>query len=204
MKKTIIITFLLLQSTALFAQNFYYVDKVTGIRERLFWLVTPLGTDGRYMTDKNYQQPAMSPNIKYKGDPIKQKITLITLPNKQKANLTQKNNAITLTFSDGNQKIFKEATHWVDTTNKPVVDYISQYNGSEKDGYSYTFCIRAFGNKTEVKMVMLESDNINNKYVLTIPNKKGKYTLEQLNIESILYFQLTSPNGKAQLFKVEY
>ncbi len=199
------------------AQQYYYIDKTTGIREKLVWIPTPLGTDARLLIDsKIYKEDDFLDLITVIDEPheskFKKKGYKIVLPDKQKAVLSEIiGNKIQLTFTNGKTKTYENAEHWVDFSKRPVCDYISvktiypnpkDYNGIK------TLFLRAFGNKIEVKLTILESKNANGPYterfVCTIPNKEGKYIIQEMEIKDVRYYRLTSPDGTTQDFKMDW
>ena len=104
MKKAFFVFILLIQVSILQAQNYYYINPKTGIRERLFWMPTPLGTDGRYITDNDSGEPKL---LKIMGDPLKQKTVSIILPSNEKAILSNKGTDIQLKFASGKTRIYE-------------------------------------------------------------------------------------------------
>ncbi len=76
------------------AQNYYYIDKTTGVREKLVWIPTPLGTDARLLIDsKIYKEDDLLDVITVIDEPYKSKFKgkgfEIVLPDKQKAVLRE-------------------------------------------------------------------------------------------------------------------
>ena len=114
------------------AQQYYYIDKTTGIREKLVWIPTPLGTDARLQIDSEiYKENSGLGVIRVIDEPISPKSKgkkgfRIILPDKQKVVLSEIiGNKIQLKFANGKTKIYKNAEHWVDFSKRPLCDYIS-------------------------------------------------------------------------------
>jgi hypothetical protein len=203
MKKLFFLIIFLLQISFTIAQNYYYINPKTGIRERLIWIPTPLGTDARYITDNDSGEPK---NLKVIGDPLKQKTVSIVLPTKETAVLTSKGSDIQLKFSSGKTRIYENKSYWVDFSKKPITDYISiKYAWNKVSNQTdIRMFFRGLGNKEEVEMNILEKDEEKNKYTVIIPNKEGKYKIEEIEIEYERYWKLTTPDGKTQNFKGEF
>ncbi len=199
------------------AQNYYYIDKITGVREKLIWIPTPLGTDARLQIDsKIYKENEILDAITVIDEPLNSKFKgkgyRIVLPDKQKAVLSEiAGSKIQLKFANGKIKIYENAEHWVDFGKRPVCDYIAVKttypNPKDYNGIKTVF-LRAFGNKTEVKLTVLENTNTagayKEKFVCTVPNKEGKYIIQEMEIEYVRYYRLTSPDGTTQDFKMDY
>jgi len=204
MKKLFLSWAIFLQISVLYAQNYYYIQPKTGIRERLIWVPTPLGTDARYLTDNESGEPK---NIKVIGDPLKQKIITIVLPTtNEKATVANKGMDIQLKFTSGKTRIYENRTYWVDEKTKPIVDYIAEkYTWNRVTNQTdVRLFFRGLGNKAEVELIILEKDDDKHKFVVTIPDKEGKYKLEEVQIEYERYWRLTTPEGKTQDFKGEF
>jgi hypothetical protein len=203
MKKLLLLSILFLQISVVVAQNYYYIHPKTGIRERLIWIPTPLGTDARYITDNDSGEPK---NLKIVGDPLKQKIVSVVLPTKETAILSNKGTDIQLKFASGKTRIYQNRNYWVDFSKRPVVDYIAvKYVWNKVNNQTdIRMFFRGLGSIEEVEFTILEKDEDKNKYIVTIPNKEGKYKIEEIEIEYERYWKLTSPDGKTQNFKGEF
>ena len=85
---------------------------------------------------------------------------------------------------------------------KTVYPNPKDYNGVK------TVFLRAFGNKAEVKLTVLENTTVDGaykeKFVCTIPNKEGKYIIQEMEIEYVRHYRLTSPDGTTQDFKMDW
>lgn len=203
MKKLFFLWAIFLQVSVLYAQNYYYIQPKTGIRERLIWVPTPLGTDARYITDSDSGEPK---DIKVMGDPLKQKIITVILPTNEKATVSSKGMDIQLKFVSGKTRLYENRTYWIDEKTKPVVDYIAEKYTWDKvaNQTRVRLFFRGLGSKEEIELNILEKDEDHNKYTVTIPNKEGKYKIEEVKIEYERYWRLTTPEGKTQDFKGEF
>lgn len=181
-------------TTNIFAQNYYYIHPKTGIRERLHWTPTPIGTYATYKTD---YETGEAKKIEYLGDPLKQYATTIFLPNYGKAILTEKGDDIEIKFASGKKRIYKSRQCWVDTTNKPFVDYIAFDRVYQKEE-DIDIYFRGLGLRKEVKCIILAEDKIEGTYQIVIPNMEGIYQI--ISKEDMI---LIHPNGKKQIFIYE-
>lgn len=182
--------------TQVFAQNYYYIHPTTGVRERLHWTPTPIGTYATYKTDRD---TGIAKKVKYLGDPLTQPSTTIFLPNVGKAVLTQKGMDIQLKFPSGKIKIYESRECWIDSTNKSLIDYVSFRYTPESLSDNIEIYFRGLGLKKEVKCVILMADSKEGSYKVAIPNKEGIYLI---HLKEDLIF--THPDGKTQVFIHEY
>jgi hypothetical protein len=180
-------------SFGLFAQStYYYINPETGFSERLHWTPTPIGTYATYKTDNDKGNPK---KIKYLGNPLKQESTVIILPNREKAVLTQVGEHIQLKFKSGKIKVYKNRQCWSDITQPSFSDYIAfEYTNPDDK----TIYFRGLGLKKEVKCIILEEDKTKHIYKIAIPNMEGIYEIHTKEAITLKY-----PSGKIQVFEYE-
>lgn len=200
LSSTLIFLFILLFNNSK-AQTGYWLNPDTGLREIIFLVITPLGTDAQYRNDysvKEYQP------ITIKGDPMKAKKLKATLPGKQAITIifpTEKEYA-KFVYPDGKVKQFRQASLYVNKKDNQLAQIAIQVY-FENDDIKYKIFYKPWEKKTEQQIEVIESEyKEKGRYYKVILPDGSFATLQEYAEEGTYEIKLlmTDSNGKQTVF----
>lgn len=140
--------------------TYYYLNPNTGMREIIYMIETPLGTEAKYRND--YSMTDFK-DITIKGDPVKKRSFAAVLPTQENVTITMPNNAqvpLKVTYANGQTKLFKDAILFHNKKGNQIAYFaITPYVVGNEVKYKAVY--KSWNSKTEEEAIITGSGDEN-------------------------------------------